>query len=88
MFGGNANSDKALQKLVDRRLERSGGGSQSGLRAVVMNGSVTLTGKLKFENQRIPLMRALRGVAGVRNVLDQLKAPPKQMPYGPGHGTA
>jgi osmotically-inducible protein OsmY len=83
MFGGNANSDKALQKLVDRRLQRSNGG---GLRAVVLNGSVTLTGKLKYENQRIPLMKAMRGVAGVRNILDQLQAPPKLKPQTPGHG--
>jgi len=84
MFGGgNANSDKALQKLVDRKLQRSGGGG-SALRAVVMNGSVTLSGNLKYENQRIPLMKALRGVSGVRGVLDQLKAPPKHIPHNPG----
>ena len=53
-----------------------------------MNGSVTLTGKLKFENQRIPLMRALRGVAGVRNVLDQLQVAAKAnaLRPGPRHG--
>jgi osmotically-inducible protein OsmY len=86
MFGANANSDKALQKLVDRRLQRSGG-SGAGLRAVVMNGSVTLSGNLKYESQRIPLLKALRGVSGVRNVLDQLKSPPKLNPHTPGHGT-
>jgi hypothetical protein len=83
MFGGNDNSDKALQRLVDRRLQRSGGGS-AGLKAVVMRGSVTLTGNLKYESQRIPLMKALRGVAGVRNILDQVKGPPKRMPQAPG----
>jgi osmotically-inducible protein OsmY len=83
MFGGNANSDKALQKLVDRRLQRSGGGS--GLKAVVMLGSVTLSGNLKYESQRMPLLKALRGVAGVRSVLDQLKSPPKKLPHGPQH---
>jgi osmotically-inducible protein OsmY len=80
MFGGNANSDKELQKLVDRRLQRSGGGA--GLRAMVMGGSVTISGNLQYESQRIPLMKALRGVAGVRNVQDQLKASPKNVPYG------
>ena len=83
MFGGNANSDKALQKLVDRKLQRSGSGA-SGLKAVVMGGSVTLSGNLKYESQRIPLMKALRGVAGVRNILDQVKGPPKKMPHSPG----
>jgi osmotically-inducible protein OsmY len=83
MFGGDANLDKALQKLVDRKMQRSGGGI-SGLRAVVMRGSVTLSGNLKYENQRMPLLKALRGVAGVKNILDQLKAPPKIMPHSQG----
>jgi len=83
MFGGDNNSDKALQKLVDRKMQRSGGGL-SGLRAVVARGSITLTGNLKYENQRMPLLKALRGVAGVRGVLDQLKAPPTQRPNAPG----
>jgi osmotically-inducible protein OsmY len=81
MFGGNDNSDKALQKLVDRKLQRSGG--VAGLKAVVMRGSVTLSGNLKYESQRIPLMKALRGVSGVRNVQDQLKAPSKKVPHSP-----
>jgi osmotically-inducible protein OsmY len=82
MFGANANNDKALQKLVDRKMQRSGGGG-SGMRAVVMHGSVTLSGSLKYESQRIPLIKALRGVSGVRSMLDQLKAPPKKSPHGP-----
>ncbi len=86
MFGNSANSDKALQKLVDRRLQRSAGGS--GMKAVVMQGAVTLSGTLKYESQRIPLLKALRGVSGVRSVLDQLKSPPKLRPQSPGHGTA
>jgi len=86
MFGGNANSDKALQRLVDRRLQRSGGGS--GMKAVVMGGSVTLSGNLKYESQRMPILKALRGVAGVRSVFDQLKAPPKLKPQTSGHGPA
>jgi hypothetical protein len=53
-----------------------------------VNGSVTMTGKLKYETQRIPLMKALRGVSGVKNILDQLQAPPKIKPQGSGHGSA
>lgn len=84
MFGANANTDKALQKLVDRKLQRSSG--IAGLRAMVTNGSVTLMGTLKYENERMPLMKALRGVAGVRNIVDQLKLTPKVRPQGQGHG--
>jgi osmotically-inducible protein OsmY len=55
------------------------------MRAVVMNGAVTLSGKLKYESQRLPLIKALRGVSGVRNVLDQLQAPPKKSPNNSAH---
>ena len=80
--GKNPAADKALQKLVDRRLQQSGG-SQLGLKAVVVNGSVTLTGKLKFDNQRIPLMKSMRGVPGVKNLVDQVQSPPKNVPKRP-----
>jgi osmotically-inducible protein OsmY len=81
MFGSNdAGADKALQKLVNRRLERSGAGTQSGLTALVQRGSVTLSGKLHYEAQRLSIVKALRGVSGVRNVIDQLQSPPKKKP--------
>lgn len=83
MFGGDASSDRNLQKLVDRKLQRSGGGG-TGIRAVVAGGSVTLSGSLKYESQRMPLLKALRGVAGIRSVLDQLKVPPMKRPHAPG----
>ena len=88
MFGGNHNSDKALQKLVNRRLDRLGAGTQSGLAAIVQHGSVTLAGKLKYENQRLSIVKALRGVSGVRQVLDQLQSPPKKRTQGPEYGGA
>ena len=88
MFGGNETSDKALQKAVNRRLERSGAGTRSGLAAIVQRGSVTLTGKLRYESQRLSIVKALRGVSGVRNVVDQLQSPPKVKPQSPQHGSA
>ena len=87
MFGKNPAADKALQKLVDRRLQQSGG-AQLGLKAVVVNGSVTITGKLKFDNQRIPLMKSMRGVPGVKNLVDQVQSPPKIMAKRPEQGGA
>lgn len=51
-----------------------------------MNGGVTLSGTLKYENERMPLLKALRSVAGVRNIVDQLKLTPKVKPQGPGQG--
>jgi osmotically-inducible protein OsmY len=87
MFGKNPAADKALQKLIDRRLQQSGG-SQLGLKAVVVNGSVTITGKLKFDNQRIPLMKSMRGVPGVKNLVDQVQSPPKIVPKRPEQNVA
>jgi osmotically-inducible protein OsmY len=87
MVGGNNTTDKALQKSVTRRLERSGAGSRSGLTATVRGGNVTLSGKLKYENQRIPIVKAIRGVSGVRQVIDQLQSPPKMKPPTPQHGS-
>ena len=83
MFGSDKNSDKSLQKLVTQRLERSGAGMSSGIKAVVMNGSVTLVGKLKYEGQRMSIVKAMRGVAGVKGVSDQLQVPKKERPQGP-----
>jgi osmotically-inducible protein OsmY len=86
MIGGkNPAADKALQKLVDRRLQQSGG-SQLGLKAVVVNGCVTMVGKLKYDNQRMALMKSMRGVPGVKNIVDQLQAPPKVVPGRPPAG--
>jgi hypothetical protein len=76
MFGQNATSDKELLKNVNRRLQRSG--SQAGITASVQNGTVTISGKLRAEDQRLTIVRALRSVNGVRNVIDQLQAPPKK----------
>ncbi|HEX4412582.1 MAG TPA: BON domain-containing protein [Lacipirellulaceae bacterium] len=85
MFGRNEVDDKALQKTVTQRLQRAS--SQAGLSASVQNGSVTLTGKLHFENQRTPIVKAMRSVAGVRNVIDQLVSPPKVRPNQPQQNT-
>ena len=71
MIGRNENNDKALQKSVTQRLQRAS--SQTGLSASVQNGSVTLTGKLHYENQRSPIVKAMRSVAGIRNVIDQMQ---------------
>jgi len=89
MFGNSAVADKALQKLVNRRLERTG--SQMRLTATVRQGTVTLTGALRYEKQRIPIMKAITGVSGVRQVVDRLQAPPKVKPpaaYQGGGGAA
>jgi osmotically-inducible protein OsmY len=75
MFGGNQESDKSLLKAVNKRLERTG--TQTRLTATVQRGTVTLCGKLQYENQRLNIVKAVQSVSGVRGVVDQLQAPPK-----------
>lgn len=81
MFGRNEVSDKALLKSVTTKLQRTGMSSQSRLAATVQRGAVTLTGKLQYENQRRPIVKAIQAVAGVRQVIDQLQSPPKRNPH-------
>ena len=81
MFGKNVIPDKTLLKTVDRKLERTGTGSQSRISASVRQGIVTLIGQLQYENQRMPILKAVRSIAGVRQVIDQLRAPPKSKPH-------
>ena len=80
MFGKNEVSDKELLKTVNRRLDRAGGGSQSRVAASVQRGTVTLSGKIQYENLRTPIMKAASSVSGVRNVIDRLIAPSANTP--------
>lgn len=78
MFGRSDIADKALLKSVQRRLERTG--SRTRLNATMRQGTVTLTGQLQYEKQRLQIMNAVKGVSGVRQVIDRLVSPPKAKP--------
>lgn len=96
MFGANQANDKSLLKSVTQRLAR-GTGSQTRTTATVQGGTVTLSGTLRYEAQRIPIVKEVGRIAGVRRVVDLLKVQPKAVyPTGPavqaatrdGQGTA
>lgn len=70
--------DKELLKTVNQRLGRSG--VQSKVNVSVRSGTVTLSGKLQYDTQRMPLVKIARSVQGVRHVVDQLTTPPKTKP--------
>ncbi len=80
MFGRNEVSDKELLKTVNRRLDRTGSGLRSKITASVQRGTVTLSGKLRYDYQRSPIVKAVQGVAGVHQVIDQLQSTPKTRP--------
>jgi hypothetical protein len=83
MFGANQANDKSLLKSVTQRLAR-GTGSQTRTTAAVQGGTVTLSGTLRYEAQRIPIVKEVGRIAGVRRVVDLLKVLPKAVyPTGP-----
>ena len=77
MFGRNDVSDRDLIKTVNSRLTRAGGGSH--VKAMVNRGVVTLSGKLQYSAQRIPVVNAASRVAGVRQVVDQMQIESKKI---------
>lgn len=81
MFGRNDVPDKALLKTVNQRLGQTGTGSQSKVTASVQRGTVTLTGKIQYERQRTPIVKAISNITGVRQVIDQLQTPPTSAPH-------
>jgi osmotically-inducible protein OsmY len=77
MFNNKVVSDKELMKTINRKLDRTGTGSQSKVTATVQRGTVTVSGKLQYENRRTPIVKAISSVAGVRQVIDRLVGPPR-----------
>jgi osmotically-inducible protein OsmY len=70
--------DKTIERKLSQRLARAGLGSQCKVTTAVRNGTVTMSGTLQYEIQRRVVLNAARGVAGVRNIVDQLQAKPRK----------
>lgn len=70
--------DKTIIHKLNQRLVRAGMSSKSKVTIVVKNGTVTVTGLLQYDNQRRPLMNALRRVDGVRGLVDQMTVKPRE----------
>ena len=75
---GDRVPDKTVERKVTQRLGRAGLGSQSKITVAVRNGQVTMSGTLQFDAQRKSVLNSARGVAGVRNVVDQLQFAPRK----------
>jgi ABC-type cobalamin/Fe3+-siderophores transport system ATPase subunit len=88
VFKNDKNDDASLLKLVNQKLSRGGGGSQSRITATVQRGTVTLMGKLQYDAQRAPLTKAVASVAGVRRVVDALTVTPRVNHYAAAEARA
>ena len=76
MFGKSQVSDKDLIRTITQRIAH--GSSQSKVSAAVQRGTVTLTGSLFAETQRMQIVRAAGQIAGVRTVVDQMTVAAKR----------
>ena len=78
MTFGTQIPDKTLLKRVVQKLSQSGTGSPSHVTATIRSGEVTLTGTLRYEHERRPILRSANGISGIRRVIDQLRVVPKK----------
>jgi osmotically-inducible protein OsmY len=73
MLGRTEVPDRDLLRTVNQRLSRMGGGTEARLTASVEHGTVTLSGMLPYENQHVPVVKAVSNIPGVHRVIDQLR---------------
>lgn len=64
-------SDKSLLQSVQRKLQQKCPGSK--IVATVRSGAATVTGMIKNEHERKPIIRTISAVQGIKRVADQLR---------------
>ncbi len=69
---GNQVPDKTLLRNVERKLMQKCSGSTR-VKATVRSGDATVTGMIRHEYERKPIVRCVAAVPGVRRVIDQLQ---------------
>ena len=78
---GNQIPDKTLQKNVDRKLMQKCPGSAR-ISVTVRSGDASITGMIKNEYERRPIVRCIAAVQGIRRVVDQLQVAERKKPNG------
>ena len=68
--------DKELSKTINRKLVRISAPVK--VTADVSRGTVTMTGQLRYDQERKQIVKAVSAIAGVDHLVDQMKAPPKK----------
>ena len=76
MFGKKI-PDNTLLKAVTQKLAQKCPGSTK-VSAMVRGGEATVTGTIKHEHERKPIVRCIEAVAGIRRVTDQLTVEDKK----------
>jgi hypothetical protein len=73
----NKVTDETIIQKVTKQLSNRGMQSPCRIAVAARKGDVTLSGTIQFEYQRIAALHAVRGIEGVRRVMDQLKVQAK-----------
>ena len=74
---GNRIPDKTLMKNVLRKLTQKCTGATR-ISATVRGGDATVTGTIKQEHERRPIIRCVSAVQGIGRVIDQLRVEEKK----------
>lgn len=80
MAFGDKTPDSTLLKNVLRKLTQKCS-SGTGISATVRGGNATVTGSIKHEHERKPIIRCVSAVQGIGQVIDQLQLQ-KRKPNG------
>jgi len=64
--------DKTITRQVQGKLTGRGLGSPCHIAVETIKGQVTLTGSVKYAQQKTTAVQAVSGIAGVRHVIDRL----------------
>ncbi|WP_146576816.1 BON domain-containing protein [Neorhodopirellula pilleata] len=71
MSSSNQVPDKSLLQSVQRKLSQKCAGGK--MITSVRSGVATVSGVIKNEHERKPILRTITGVQGIRRVIDQLR---------------
>ena len=69
--------DPGISQRVTERLSSLGVRAPSRVNVATSNGNVTLSGTIQYEHQRHMALSAVKNIAGVHRVLDQMRVMPR-----------
>jgi osmotically-inducible protein OsmY len=69
--------DPVISQRVNERLSSLGIRAPCRVNVATSKGNVTLSGTIQYEHQRLMAMRAVKNVAGVQRVSDQMRVIPR-----------
>ena len=69
--------DPVISQKVSEKLSSLGVRAPCHVTVVSNKGNVTLAGTIQYEHQRHMAVRAIKGVAGVQRVVDQMQVIPR-----------